>query len=153
LRILQLEVFNRVLFQVPIWKRGFFNPMLLLHQNRLELLAPPFLSREKVAYEIGFALIFLPAGRHQCVRTGKIKNILAEQEENNVCLFGSVPEIKEYKHPTPWFVSTMKPRRRRLTINKVQWLTWRFTIEKTIPINGNMLTYFLESARSPLQPQ
>jgi hypothetical protein len=34
-------------------------------------------------------------------------------------------------------VSTMKPRRRRLTINKVQWLTWRFTIEKTIPINGN----------------
>lgn len=49
LRILQLEVFNRVLFQVPIWKRGFFNPMLLLHQNRLELLAPPFLSREKVA--------------------------------------------------------------------------------------------------------
>jgi hypothetical protein len=46
------------------WKKGMVKLRLFLHQNRLELLAPPFLSREKVAKE--FALVFLPVGRQVC---------------------------------------------------------------------------------------
>jgi hypothetical protein len=50
LRIVQPKVFNGIPFQAPILAEEKFDVQLSLHQNRLELLAPPFLSREKVVY-------------------------------------------------------------------------------------------------------
>ena len=46
---IQPKVFNRIICHVPILEREKFVLGLFPHQNRLELLAPPFLSREKVA--------------------------------------------------------------------------------------------------------
>jgi len=52
----QLKVSDRVLLPEPILAEEMFNRGNIPHQNRHELLAPPFLSREKV--ERKFALIF-----------------------------------------------------------------------------------------------
>jgi hypothetical protein len=59
LRIVQPKVFNRVLCLSAILGYGKFNPGTGSASKSLELLTPPFLSREKVAYKLGFALIFL----------------------------------------------------------------------------------------------
>jgi len=45
-------VFKRVIYQLPILEKENFISGIFLHQNRLELLTPPFLSREKVATDL-----------------------------------------------------------------------------------------------------
>jgi hypothetical protein len=46
--VLDLRPFNKVLFPGADFGRGVVERGTILHQNRIELLAPPFVSRQKV---------------------------------------------------------------------------------------------------------